>query len=82
MNAYLNCSYRYWKLVPDQATVDSRKSPEDPIVAAKSIVRSNTSLNPAVSRSEHGAGAIVSSHGIDQSLDMGQRKQQMNDSPV
>jgi hypothetical protein len=82
MNVYLNCSYRYWKLVPDQATVDSQKSPEDPIIAAKSIVRSNTSRNPAVSRSEQGAGSIVDSRGIDQSLDMGQRKQQMNNSPV
>jgi len=36
--------YRYWRLNPDQATVDTRKSPGDPIVAARTLV-SNGSIN-------------------------------------
>jgi hypothetical protein len=77
----MNHSYRYWKLNPDQATVDSRKSPGDPIVAVKSIVGSNASLDPAVSRDGYGGGTS-GSRGIEQNLEKDQRRQQMNDSPV
>jgi aquaporin related protein len=34
--------YHYWKLAPDQATVDHSKSPGDPIAAVKSLVTSGT----------------------------------------
>lgn len=34
------CSYRYWTLNPDQATSDARKSPADPFVHARDLVRS------------------------------------------
>jgi len=75
--------YRYWKLNPDQATVDTRKSPEDPIDAAKSIVRSNTILSNKregkVPRDEDGAN--TSGNGIEQKSD-GQSGRPLNDSPV
>jgi len=82
-------SYRYWKLNPDQATIDTRKSPGDPIVAAKTIVRSNKS--PSLDGNEkrrdneypdENAAGTSENGGIEQKLNVGQRGRQMNDSPV
>jgi len=75
--------YRYWKLNPDQATVDTRKSPGDPIDMVRSIVEANTSRSPdhsdkredTVSRDQHGIGTGGSGSIIG-------RRQQMNDSLV
>ena len=39
-------SYRYWTLNPDQAAVDARKSPGDPIVAVKTMARVGSSAGP------------------------------------
>jgi len=81
--------YRYWMLNPDQATMDTRKSPGDPIVAAKTMVGSNKSpsLNGNEKRQDNvypdeNAACTSENGGIEQKLTVGQRGQQMNDSPV
>jgi hypothetical protein len=78
-------SYRYWKLNPDQATVDTRKSPEDPIDAAKNIVGSNKGFNPdhnkMVARDQRASGGNGSGE-IGHNIETGHSLRQTNDSPV
>jgi aquaporin related protein len=70
--------YRYWRLNPDQATVDTEKSPRDPVVVAKSLVGSNASVSERrgerMSQDRNG--------GIEQNLEQGRKRQEVNDSPV
>lgn len=80
-------SYRYWKLNPDQATVDARKSPADPLVAVKSIVRSETSVDREkrgrASRESNRPGTTTTANGgFDQNLGTTSRGRPINDSPV
>ncbi|KAF7977131.1 hypothetical protein HWV62_4527 [Athelia sp. TMB] len=62
--------YHYWKLAPDQATVDTSKSPGDPIAAVKSMVTSG-------SNDDRNADATAN-HVDDKPMNVGR----VNDSPV
>lgn len=67
-------SYRYWTLLPDQAEVDEKKSPEDPVVVAKNLIGSNSTEGRRSGESTYG--------GIEQNLETGQKGREVNDSPV
>jgi hypothetical protein len=72
-------SYRYWKLNPDQATVDTRKSPPDPIIAVGGTIgpgSDSPDRQDGVFRDGTSASVTHMTPG------MGHNRREKNDSPV
>jgi len=71
--------YRYWKLNPDQATVDTRKSPPDPIIAV------GGTIGPGSDSPDRQDGVFrdgTSASVTDMTPGMGHNRREKNDSPV
>ncbi|PPQ95456.1 hypothetical protein CVT26_008475 [Gymnopilus dilepis] len=79
--------YRYWTLVPDQATSDPKKSPDDPLLTVKNTLTSNRDADDAAFAEPTG-GAESSQNVIEvgqnhaSASSNGQESRRLNDSAV
>ena len=80
-------SYRYWTLVPDQATSDPKKSPDDPLLTVKNTLTSNRDTDDAAfaeptggAKSSKNATEVGQNHASASSN--GQESRRLNDSAV
>ena len=78
-------SYRYWKLSPDQATVDPERSPGDPIAAVRTVIVSDANVdNEKRENEERFSDEEVGPSGssVDGNGEFGPGLVKVNDSPV